>query len=113
MQAAGRAVAQATPEAVRSPALVLWGRGDRIVPLSSGEQLADAIPHARLVVLDGVAHCAMLEKPTETASLIIEFADDPTADSAAADSAADALNGSSGQVRISKWDTAFGGEESG
>src|SRR5262249_41298689 len=76
MEAAGKAVAEATPEAVRCPALVLWGSADRIVPLSSGRQLAEAIPHARLVVLDDVAHCAMLEKPVETATLIADFARD-------------------------------------
>lgn len=103
MQAAGKAVAHATPEAVRGPALVLWGRDDRIVPLSSGRQLAAAIPHGRLVVLDDVAHCAMLEKPDETATLIVNFTRNPMADQAAADSATDALGGADGQfgVRIS------------
>jgi pimeloyl-ACP methyl ester carboxylesterase len=114
MQAAGRAVTEATPEAVRGPALVLWGRGDRIVPLSSGRQLADAIPDARLVVLDDVAHCAMLEKPAETAALIAGFARDPMADRDVTDPATDALEGHSGQLglRIPKWETASGGEKS-
>jgi pimeloyl-ACP methyl ester carboxylesterase len=73
MRAAGNAVAKATPEAVRKPALVLWGRGDRIVPLSSGRRLAEAIPDARLEILDEVAHCAMLERPDETAAMIVDF----------------------------------------
>ena len=100
MQAAGKAVGEATPEAVSAPALVLWGRKDRIVPLSSGRQLADAIPRARLVVLDDVAHCAMLERPAETAALIGEFARDPKG------------SGQLGQ-RIPGWDKASGGEKSG
>jgi pimeloyl-ACP methyl ester carboxylesterase len=105
-QAAGRAVADATPQAVRAPALVLWGRGDRIVPLSSGRQLADAIPHARLVVLDDVAHCAMLEKPADTAALILDFARNPMADRASAESATDALDSGT-------WEPASGREKSG
>ena len=111
MQAAGKAVAEATPEAVRAPALVLWGRGDRIVPLSSGRQLAGAIAGARLVVLDGVAHCAMLEKPAETAALIVDFVREPMADRAATDSAMDAPGGSSGRRvgRISQWEETSGG----
>jgi pimeloyl-ACP methyl ester carboxylesterase len=114
-EAAGRAVAEATPEAVRAPALVLWGRGDRIVPLSSGRQLADAIPHARLVVLDDVAHCAMLEKPAETAALIIDFALNPMADSASAESATDPLDRGDGQLdlRTPTWEPASGREKSG
>lgn len=105
MQAAGKAVAKATPDAVRSPALVLWGRGDRIVPLSSGRQLADAIPHARLVVFDDVAHCAMLERPAETAALIADFARDPMADWRVTDVATDALGGGNDQLgqRIPQW----------
>jgi pimeloyl-ACP methyl ester carboxylesterase len=115
MVAAGKAVAEATPEAVRSPALVLWGRGDRIVPLSSGRELAEAIPHARLVVLDDVAHCAMIEKPAETAALIVDFARNPRADRAATDYAMDGFGGSIGQhgLGIPQWETASGGEESG
>lgn len=115
MEAAGKAVAEATPEAVRGPALVLWGREDRIVPLSSGRALTNAIPHARLVVLDQVAHCAMLEKPTETAALIADFARNPSADHAPADPAADPL-GAGGDERglpVSNWDTTAGGEKSG
>jgi hypothetical protein len=114
-EAAGRAVAEATPEAVRAPALVLWGRGDRIVPLSSGRQLADAIPHARLVVLDDVAHCAMLEKPAETAALIIDFARAPKADRASAESATDALDRGGGQLdlRTPTWEPDSGREKSG
>jgi pimeloyl-ACP methyl ester carboxylesterase len=114
-EAAGRAVAEATPEAVRAPALVLWGRSDRIVPLSSGRQLADAIPHARLVVLDDVAHCAMLEKPAETAALIVDFARNPMADRASAESATDALDRGSGQLdlRTPTWEPASGREKSG
>jgi pimeloyl-ACP methyl ester carboxylesterase len=100
MEAAGKAVGEATPEAVSAPALVMWGRKDRIVPLSSGRRLADAIPHARLVVLDDVAHCPMIEKPAETAALIAEFARDPKVTSQL-------------DSRIPQWDTASGGEQSG
>jgi pimeloyl-ACP methyl ester carboxylesterase len=96
MEAAGKAVAEATPEAVRCPALVLWGSADRIVPLSSGRQLAEAIPHAGLVVLDDVAHCAMLEKPDETATLIADFVRDAGLG-----------------FRMSTWQTTPEGEKSG
>lgn len=115
MEAAGKAVAEATPEAVRAPALVLWGRGDRIVPLSSGRQLADAIPDGRLVVLDDVAHCAMIEKPAETAALIADFVRNPLADRAATGFAPDAHGGSIGHLDagIPQWESASGGEKSG
>ncbi|BBX00041.1 hypothetical protein BST36_23580 [Mycolicibacterium moriokaense] len=77
MVAGFQAVNQATPQAVPSPALVVWGRQDRIVPLSVGQRLAAEIPDARLVVLDRVGHCAMIEQPIETAALIASFSHDP------------------------------------
>ena len=43
-------------EEVRVPTLVLHRRGDRAIPLALGAQTADAIPGARLEVLDGTAH---------------------------------------------------------
>ncbi|WP_405064238.1 alpha/beta hydrolase [Kribbella sp. NBC_01505] len=38
------------------PTLILHGRNDRLVPLSAGEALAAAIPHAELVVIDNAGH---------------------------------------------------------
>ena len=38
------------------PTLVVHGRVDRLVPLSGGEATAAAIPGARLLVLDEMAH---------------------------------------------------------
>ncbi len=115
MEAAGKAVAAARPEAVRAPALVLWGRKDRIVPLSSGRQLADAIPYARLAVLDDVAHCPMLEKPADTAALIVDFAGDQRTERDATASAPDAFGAGNGEIdrRIPQREAASGGEKSG
>lgn len=42
--------------AVDAPTLVLHRRGDRAIPLALGAETADAIPGARLEVLDGTAH---------------------------------------------------------
>ena len=77
MEAAGAEVTKATPYAVRCPALLTWGGRDRIVPLASGRRLAAGIPDARLVVLDDVGHCPMIERSDETASLITDFTHDP------------------------------------
>jgi pimeloyl-ACP methyl ester carboxylesterase len=46
---------------VRAPALVYWGREDRIIPLEAGQRLAAGIPGARLVVSSGCGHLAVLE----------------------------------------------------
>ena len=58
---------------VATPALVVWGREDRIVPLECGERYAKALPAARLEVLDGAGHFVEIEKPDELAKLVTRF----------------------------------------
>ena len=58
---------------VATPALVVWGREDRIVPLECGEGYQKALAHARLEVLDGAGHFVELEKPDELAQLVTRF----------------------------------------
>ena len=58
---------------VATPALVVWGANDRIVPLSSGERYVDSLPDARLEVLEGCGHCVEMERPAEVARLIEAF----------------------------------------
>ncbi len=48
---------------IRAPTLVVWGRQDRLVPLSLGEKLARTIPGARLEVIEGCGHLPSVEKP--------------------------------------------------
>ena len=59
---------------VAAPALVVWGRDDRIVPLECGERYAKALPRARLEVVEGAGHFVDLEKPDQLAKLISDFA---------------------------------------
>ena len=59
--------------AVASPALVVWGRQDRIVPLECGERYAKALPRARLEIVDGAGHLVDMEKPDALAALVTRF----------------------------------------
>lgn len=59
---------------VQAPALVVWGRRDRIVPLECGEQYARALPRGRLAVVEGAGHFVDMEQPDTLAKLIAEFA---------------------------------------
>ncbi len=56
--------------AVQTPAVVVWGREDRIVPLECGERYAKALRHATLKVIDGAGHFVEMEKPDAVVRLI-------------------------------------------
>lgn len=56
--------------AVACPALVLCGRQDRLTPLENSEQIAAAIPGAKLVVVEGCGHLSTLERPVEVNSAL-------------------------------------------
>lgn len=58
---------------VRTPTLLIWGAADRVLDVSAAPFWAEALPDARLAVLDGVGHVPMMEAPGETARLIRDF----------------------------------------
>ncbi|MBI4701720.1 MAG: alpha/beta hydrolase [Deltaproteobacteria bacterium] len=57
---------------IRTPALVVWGRDDRVVPASFALRLAREIPGARLELLDA-GHCPHAELPQEFVAAVSEF----------------------------------------
>lgn len=58
------------------PTLLLWGRGDRVVPLAIGERLARDLPNARLHVLERCGHLPAEEAPDESFAVLERFLDD-------------------------------------
>ena len=58
---------------VQAPALVVWGRGDRIVPLECGEAYARALPQSRLAVVEQSGHFVDMEQPEALSKLVMEF----------------------------------------
>jgi pimeloyl-ACP methyl ester carboxylesterase len=49
--------------AIACPTLVLCGRQDKLTPLENSEQMAAAIPGAKLVVVEECGHMSTLERP--------------------------------------------------
>ncbi|MBI5283831.1 MAG: alpha/beta hydrolase [Chloroflexi bacterium] len=66
-------IERALPE-LRVPALVAWGDRDPFFPPSQAERTANAIPGARLHILEGCGHFLPEEDPASVAALIAEFA---------------------------------------
>lgn len=58
---------------VQTPALIIWGGQDQVVPVVCGRQYAKALPNSRLEVLDGAGHLVEYEEPERVAGLIRDF----------------------------------------
>ncbi|MBO3086765.1 alpha/beta hydrolase [Cellulomonas sp. zg-ZUI40] len=58
---------------VTVPTLVLQCTDDVIAPVAVGQYVRDAIPGARLALLDATGHCPQLSAPAATTAAIAEF----------------------------------------
>jgi pimeloyl-ACP methyl ester carboxylesterase len=68
---------------VEQPALITWGTADRIFPKRYGERLANELPNARLVEIEGGKTFLPLDEPQAVAEAIAAFMRE-TADAPAA-----------------------------
>ena len=55
------------------PALVVWARGDRVMPREHGRRLAELLPQARLAEVDDSYTLIPLDQPARLAQIIREF----------------------------------------
>ncbi|MDA0563411.1 alpha/beta fold hydrolase [Streptomonospora sp. S1-112] len=55
------------------PAAVVWGRQDTWLPLEHGRRLADALPHARLEVIEDAGHLVQADAPARLTALLLDF----------------------------------------
>jgi len=62
---------------VRCPTLVIQGTQDAVVGPARGAAVAEAIPHAQLITLEGCGHAPHLRDPVRTNLLIRDFACPP------------------------------------
>ena len=67
---------------IHVPTLVVWGKQDTLLPISSGERYASGIPGARLVSFDKCGHVPAVEKTAEFVPVVTAFLDGPAATSA-------------------------------
>jgi pimeloyl-ACP methyl ester carboxylesterase len=58
---------------ISSPALVIWGEKDNMVPRAHAEAYAKLIPDAKLSVVSGAGHSVHVEEPEKTAKLVADF----------------------------------------
>jgi len=58
---------------IESPTLVLTGSEDLVIPASNSGRLAEAIPNAKLAIIEGARHLFFAEKPEETRRILRSF----------------------------------------
>ncbi len=58
---------------ITAPALILWGRQDRILPVSHGIDAAGKIPGARLHIFEHCGHMPNIEYPDDFNRRILDF----------------------------------------
>jgi pimeloyl-ACP methyl ester carboxylesterase len=58
---------------IASPALVIWGEKDNMVPRAHAEAYAKLIPDAKLSVVSGAGHSVHVEEPEKTAKLVSDL----------------------------------------
>jgi pimeloyl-ACP methyl ester carboxylesterase len=63
------------PEKIRTPALVLWGKEDRLLPPEEGFRLSSSLPDSRLLVLPDIGHLPQEEAPEEFSRAVSQFLD--------------------------------------
>lgn len=69
----------ATPEAmatIKVPTLVMWGRDDNLIPVSSAQKFADTIENSKLVIYDNVGHLPQEEVAAESIADVRAFMDE-------------------------------------
>lgn len=59
--------------AIRVPTLIIWGRGDRLVPLSTAQRFNREIKGSRLHVIEKCGHIPQVECPADLNAALLQF----------------------------------------
>jgi 2-hydroxy-6-oxonona-2,4-dienedioate hydrolase len=62
--------------AINRPTLILWGRDDKLIPLSFGERFHQEIAGSQLRIIDNCGHMPQIECPNEFATAARQFLSD-------------------------------------
>jgi pimeloyl-ACP methyl ester carboxylesterase len=78
IQSLGSWTVQDRLPALVMPVLILWGDKDTVVERAPLERMARDLPHAELIVWEGIGHAPQLEQPERFHALLMEFVADKT-----------------------------------
>ena len=83
IQTARQIVPEGLPEivaryrAIHQRTLLVWCRGDQVVPLATGQALSRILPHARLETIEGCNHSPPDENPQALSRALSRFLNNP------------------------------------
>lgn len=60
-------------EAIKMPALVVWGAEDRLISAQAGRRAAARMPDSEFVLMKGIGHAPMEERPEELLRIVLPF----------------------------------------
>lgn len=58
---------------LKTPTLILWGEQDRAIHVGTAQVLHRLLPNSRVVIMPGVGHLPMVERPKESAQEYLRF----------------------------------------
>jgi pimeloyl-ACP methyl ester carboxylesterase len=58
---------------LQPPTLVVWGAKDQLISLKAAQEWRDAVPGHLVVVMSDTGHAPMVERPAETAQLLLTW----------------------------------------
>ncbi|HSZ13575.1 MAG TPA: alpha/beta fold hydrolase [Solirubrobacteraceae bacterium] len=58
---------------IACPTLIVWGDGDRLIPVRDADVFAELIPGSRKVIFEDTGHMSMLERPAAFNALLADF----------------------------------------
>jgi 4,5:9,10-diseco-3-hydroxy-5,9,17-trioxoandrosta-1(10),2-diene-4-oate hydrolase len=58
---------------INAPILVIWGRQDRIIPVTDGEVAVEKMTDVRLHIMDQAGHSPQIDKPEEFNAAVLDF----------------------------------------
>jgi pimeloyl-ACP methyl ester carboxylesterase len=62
--------------AINRPTLILWGSGDKLIPLSFGERFHQEIAGSQLRIIDNCGHMPQVECADEFTTAVLQFLSD-------------------------------------
>jgi abhydrolase domain-containing protein 6 len=69
----GKYTAQQVLSAIKTPVLILWGKEDRVIHVSSVSVFERYLSNQKSIILENVGHAPMVERSEQTANIIKDF----------------------------------------